>query len=579
MLQLLELIKLASAFLTGAAIAAFVIRANWPPATCVNLDEKNDAGIGALPSDFGAPAHAGCRRLVASERRSRVRVEKLLRDAGNRCIVGDTSSSSSLSPVPPVRLTNQGYPLLPIGRIESAFRGRWGTPRQGLLAPDARAAVVLSAALGPDCVAGLSEYSHVFVLFLFHDNTGPGSKSGGRKLKLPAQSQLPAAEVEEGPAGGELDDRAVAHLLQARPYHACIEAPALGGGKTGVFSTRSPHRPNVIGLSTCRLLAVCAPQPGSGLGPTLVLSGCDLLDGTPVVDVKPCAPYDCPACLEELLLRPAGTGAEACGPLEAQAAAHAPLVSHAEFDPPRDLPAAVASLNAALDLRPPAPPAADGAVARPSTVRGPAWAFASLRDQGSARVAVVWGPGVVEAVHRAIAAGLTVHFGGAALARILGTRPAATSSSEVGSEASALMRAVSQALALDVRAVRHGRGSSRAGGGGATPPLSASAGCDTGATVCRMLASCADESAAWAHSAEEDGKLLPSDPLLSTPPIVLRSPPVPPTFELFYDALYFLFAMRDAGASAGGRAYVHISDVCLAAVTPHRAQHAWSGDR
>jgi tRNA-Thr(GGU) m(6)t(6)A37 methyltransferase TsaA len=134
----------------------------------------------------------------------------------------------------------------PVAVLYSPFRERFGIPRQPGLVPDVPGRLVL---LPPydraESVAGLEDFSHVWLLFRFHAN--------------------PAS----GPA------------LTVRP-------PRLGGNeRVGVFASRSPYRPNSIGLSVARLEAVeQTPQ-----GPVLRLRGVDLLDGTPVLDVKPYVPY------------------------------------------------------------------------------------------------------------------------------------------------------------------------------------------------------------------------------------------------------------------------------------------------
>lgn len=133
-------------------------------------------------------------------------------------------------------------PLRPIGTLRSVYGQKFGIPRQAGLVPEARAALHLD--LPRDAVRGLERFSHVWVIFLFHEATDT--------------------------------------KLVVRP-------PRLGGAKkTGVLATRSPHRPNHIGLSAVALERVDADAPG---GPVLHLRGVDFLDGTPVLDVKPYLPY------------------------------------------------------------------------------------------------------------------------------------------------------------------------------------------------------------------------------------------------------------------------------------------------
>ncbi len=75
------------------------------------------------------------------------------------------------------------------------------------------------------------------------------------------------------------------HLAEREEWSPTVRPPRLGGNKrVGVFATRSPFRPNAIGLSSVRLLRI---EPG----PVLVVSGADLVNGTPIYDIKPYLPY------------------------------------------------------------------------------------------------------------------------------------------------------------------------------------------------------------------------------------------------------------------------------------------------
>jgi tRNA-Thr(GGU) m(6)t(6)A37 methyltransferase TsaA len=134
------------------------------------------------------------------------------------------------------------YSVSPIGFVRSCFKEKFAIPRQPQLAPAARGVLELVAPFDQgDAVQGLEQVSHVWLLFLFHQ------------------------ALEEKPR------------LKVRP-------PRLGGNKSmGVFATRATHRPNGIGQSVVRLEKVEAGR--------LWLSGIDLLDGTPVLDIKPYVPY------------------------------------------------------------------------------------------------------------------------------------------------------------------------------------------------------------------------------------------------------------------------------------------------
>jgi len=146
------------------------------------------------------------------------------------------SQPSSVSPAE-VNLCRSG--LKPLGFLSSVFKEKNGTPRQGNIVPNARAKIkVLDSAIDNPATSlcGIDEFSHVWILFVFHGNTN---------------SRISA---------------------KVRP-------PRLNGEKKGVFATRSPHRPNPIGITLAKLDRVS--------GSTLFLSGVDLIDGTPIVDIKP----------------------------------------------------------------------------------------------------------------------------------------------------------------------------------------------------------------------------------------------------------------------------------------------------
>ncbi|XP_010951220.2 tRNA (adenine(37)-N6)-methyltransferase isoform X1 [Camelus bactrianus] len=142
----------------------------------------------------------------------------------------------------------------PIGYLESCFSAKNGTPRQPSICSHSRACLRIRKSIfnNPEhSLMGLEQFSHVWILFVFHKN-------------------------------GHLSCKAK------------VQPPRLNGAKTGVFSTRSPHRPNAIGLTLAKLEKV--------EGGALYLSGIDMIHGTPVLDIKPyIADYDSPQNLTEPL--------------------------------------------------------------------------------------------------------------------------------------------------------------------------------------------------------------------------------------------------------------------------------------
>lgn len=131
-----------------------------------------------------------------------------------------------------------------IGRVSSPFTGKFGIPRQpGLLAVESRIRM-LPPFDQPMMFEGLEGFSHVWVSFLFHE------------------------VMEQG-------------------WRGRVRPPRLGGNeRMGVFATRSPFRPNHLGLSAVRLLKI-----DTSAGVCLTIQGADLLDGTPIVDIKPYVPF------------------------------------------------------------------------------------------------------------------------------------------------------------------------------------------------------------------------------------------------------------------------------------------------
>ncbi|KAF4348511.1 hypothetical protein CsatB_013614 [Cannabis sativa] len=175
----------------------------------------------------------------AGERQGRIRAQQALR--------------KTLSNQPKLENSDQltSYPMTPIGTIQSCFSTRNGTPRQPLLVPLARACLVFDSSIVPPAsLVGLGGYSHCWIIYVFHLNTNM--------------------------------EKLWKHPSKAR-FKAKVRVPRLKGGKMGVFATRSPHRPCPIGLTVAKIEAVQEHM--------MLLSGADLVDGTPVLDVKPYLPF------------------------------------------------------------------------------------------------------------------------------------------------------------------------------------------------------------------------------------------------------------------------------------------------
>jgi tRNA-Thr(GGU) m(6)t(6)A37 methyltransferase TsaA len=139
--------------------------------------------------------------------------------------------------------------MIHIGHIENLFTSTFGIPRQSGLV-DVQSRIVLTEAFrNPDVYRGLEDYSHVWLIWEFSANK----------------------EV---------------------PFSPTVRPPRLGGNtRMGVFATRSPYRPNKIGLSCVKIEKIELHTPQ---GPILWVSGADLMNGTPILDIKPYLPHsDC----------------------------------------------------------------------------------------------------------------------------------------------------------------------------------------------------------------------------------------------------------------------------------------------
>ncbi len=137
--------------------------------------------------------------------------------------------------------------LNPIATVRSCFGGKFGIPRQPGLCPSAWGRLVFHPEYrSPEAVRGIEGFSHLWLIFGFHETVDQGWKP-------------------------------------------TVRPPRLGGNqRIGVFASRSTFRPNGLGLSLVRLEGIDTTAVDS---PVLLLGGLDLLDGTPIYDVKPYLPY------------------------------------------------------------------------------------------------------------------------------------------------------------------------------------------------------------------------------------------------------------------------------------------------
>ena len=142
---------------------------------------------------------------------------------------------------------SEEYSIGAIAHIRTDFPTKFGIPRQSGIVDGLRARIVFEPGFAnPDAVRGIEQFSHLWLIW----------------------------RISAVPDGK--------HSLTVRP-------PRLGGNKKlGVFATRSPFRPNSLGLSSVKLERV---EYSDTLGPVLTVSGADLMDMTPIIDIKPYLPY------------------------------------------------------------------------------------------------------------------------------------------------------------------------------------------------------------------------------------------------------------------------------------------------
>lgn len=134
-----------------------------------------------------------------------------------------------------------------IAHIRTPFKTKFGIPRQSGVAPQVRGEIVFEPEYRvPDAVRGIDGYSHLWLLWMFSES---------------------------------VTDK----------WSPTVRPPRLGGNvRMGVFATRSPFRPNPIGLSSVELERV---EYTADRGPVLIVRGADLMDGTPIFDIKPYIAY------------------------------------------------------------------------------------------------------------------------------------------------------------------------------------------------------------------------------------------------------------------------------------------------
>lgn len=147
-------------------------------------------------------------------------------------------------------MNNTKIEITPIAHIETDFGSKFGIPRQAGLVQELKGRVIFEQEFrSAEALRGIEKYSHLWLIWQFSENLRDG-------------------------------------------WSPTVRPPRLGGNtRVGVFATRSPFRPNALGLSCVRLEAI---ETDKQHGVVLLVSGVDLMNGTPIFDIKPYIPYaDC----------------------------------------------------------------------------------------------------------------------------------------------------------------------------------------------------------------------------------------------------------------------------------------------
>lgn len=139
------------------------------------------------------------------------------------------------------------HTIKPIAYIKNGYSSKFGIPRQPGLVPEALSVIIFEEEYRiPEAIRGIEEYSHLWLIWQFSE------------------------AIRED-------------------FSPTVRPPRLGGNKrVGVFATRSPFRPNSLGLSSVKLIEI---KHTKEFGDVLVVSGADLMDGTPIYDIKPYVRY------------------------------------------------------------------------------------------------------------------------------------------------------------------------------------------------------------------------------------------------------------------------------------------------
>ena len=163
-----------------------------------------------------------------------------------------------------------------IAHIETDFTTKFGVPRQAGLIPELEGRIIFEPEYrNADALRGIESYSHLWLIWEFHQvrNEELGVRSNSSADQKVARNVAKHSSL----------------LTPHSSFKATVRPPRLGGNvRMGVFATRSPFRPNPIGLSSVEISRIdLNPEDG----PIIYIKGADLMNGTPILDIKPYLPF------------------------------------------------------------------------------------------------------------------------------------------------------------------------------------------------------------------------------------------------------------------------------------------------
>ena len=177
---------------------------------------------------------------------------------------------------------DRAHVIEPIAVFLSPFATKFGVPRQSGLSEHLRGRIKLLPPYNrEEALRGLEDFSHLWLIWGFSANKGQGAshKEQEKSAETPQTAKSPS--LGEGLGVGSPEPSTLGEGLAVG---LTVRPPRLGGNKRlGVFATRSPFRPNGLGLSSVKIVSV-----GDG---EIEVAGADLMDGTPIYDIKPYLPY------------------------------------------------------------------------------------------------------------------------------------------------------------------------------------------------------------------------------------------------------------------------------------------------